>query len=54
MGRSYELKVKIYADLTIEKAIEEVARGAKLLELRRNIIWWHHYLEGELGKIKAW
>ena len=29
MGRTYELKVKMYTDLTIEMAIEEVARGAK-------------------------
>ena len=30
MGRTYELKVKMYTDLTIEMAIEEVARGAKV------------------------
>ena len=28
MGRTYEPKVKMHTDLTIEKAIEEVARGA--------------------------
>ena len=30
MGRTYEPNVKMYTDLTIEKAIEEVARGAKV------------------------
>lgn len=36
MGRTYDLKVKMYIDLTIEMAIEEVARGAKVaLTLRK-------------------
>ena len=35
MGRTYELKVKMYTDLMIEKATEEVARGAKVAPTAR-------------------
>ena len=35
MGRTYEPKVKMYTDLKIEKAIEEVARGAKVTPTAR-------------------
>ena len=30
MGRTYKPKVKMYTDLTIETAIDEVSRGAKV------------------------
>lgn len=35
MGRTYDPKVKMYTDLTIEKAIEEVARGIKVIPTAR-------------------
>ena len=35
MGRTYEPKVTMYTDLTTEKAIEEVARGAKVAQTAR-------------------
>ena len=35
MGRTYEPNVKMYTDLTIEKAIEEVTRGAKVAPTAR-------------------
>ena len=35
MRRTYEPKVKMHTDLTIEKAIEEVARGAKVAPTAR-------------------
>ena len=35
MGRTYEPKVKMYTDLTIQKAIQEVATGAKVASTPR-------------------
>ena len=35
MRRTYEPKVKMHTDLTIEKTIEEVARGAKVAPTAR-------------------
>ena len=46
MGRTYEPKVKMYTDFTIEKAVEEVARGAKAAPTVRK----YHMITSILGR----